>query len=869
MSRTWKRVFRLPWHTTARDVDAELRFHIDERTAELVAQGSNPSEARAQAVKEFGDPDAVRWELIDIDTRIAKAHTRRDTLEAILLPFRFAIRRLSRQPGFFALTAGSLALALGAATGAVGFADAWKHPVNPFDAPDRTAIITMWGGPDRQHGGMFALDRWSRIENTSAFESVAWTTTTCATPIFVGDESLRDCVNPVSANFAEVSGVHMIKGRSFIAGSGDDNAVIVSDFLWRRYFGNRRNIGEAFVSIDGQSHQVIGVLPRNQTWPLSSNIYTMMSGVDRMSWPIVRLKPGTTPEGTQKALEATAAIMNVGNDPVRPYGFTVHAFTDKSDHSLDGIHYIMMIVAGFVLLIACANVSALLLARAASRRRDLALRLALGAGHGALVADVIAELVVISVAGLIGGLAIANSATGAVRSLIPPEITWSLFVEMAWSWRVFAISGGILVFVVAIVGLLPALQVSRIPPMEPLKGSSGGAIARRPQRMKSVVMIQLAASLVLLIVTSVLVASAANLQMFDYGFDPRRVVSVTGNFVYKWNTTKLGGQSPTQYIIPRALGAKGISVVTFYGSGKPDGLQITSDDIARDSRPMLAEQYTIAGPRFMETIGVQVVEGRDFIEGDSIGDGAVILDDSAAKALFPSGSAVGRRVRLGRYTSNEPWRPVIGVSRSISVRFPSAQVRGPAVYVATSLPETRSFAVLARAATPDDAPLAPPRVRREVGSVLPLSVALSVKTLSADREAAARSREQFAQLFGMLALGALLFAAAGLFAVLSYMVSQRMREFAVRVAIGAKQSDVIRLVLCDTFELALGGTAIGGAAGVTVVFVYGSQMFDIDAANVLALIASELILLTVAVIAAVGPAVRATRADPVDVLRAS
>ncbi len=867
-----KRVFRLPWRTPVSDVEAELRFHLEARIAELVGQGRSEVEARAEAASEFGDRDVVRAELIRIDRRIAQRHSRRDRIELLALPFRFAFRRLLRRPGFFALTAGSLALALGATTAAIGFADAWTHPTISFDAPERTAGLTMWGGPDYKRGPLKAIDRWHRIAETQSFEGYALTGIEAST-VRIGEEVARESVLKVSANFAAITGVHLRRGRSFIAGTVDEDAVLVSTLYWRRYFGDRELLGDASIEVGGRTYRVIGVMPRSPMWPLGVNVFRLMTLAEtqQLAWPIVRLKRGTTIERAQQQLNATAAIMNAGGDPARPYGFTLHPFVDQSSKGLNGIHFIMLLVAGFVLVIACANVSALLLARASSRRRDLALRLSLGASRGAIVADVLAELAILAAVGASLGLVIANGATGIVRALMPQEIAWASYVEMHWSWRVFAISGVVLGLVIIAVGLLPALQVSRIPLMEPLKESTGGAVARRPQRMKSVVMLQLAASLVMLIATGVFVASAARLARFDFGIDTRRVLSVTGNYVYQWNTARLGGRPPTEFVLPRVAAAKGVVVASFYAGAKPEGLQVTADGFTRSGLPLLVDQYTIAGPRFLETVGVTLLEGRDFSEGDSAGTGAVILDDSAAKALFPAGSAVGRRVRLGRATSNEPWRRVVGVARSVALRFPSASIpaRSPAIYVAQTLPTTREFAVVARVARVEDALMATQQIRREVTSILPLSVQLSVRPLSARHDASLRSQRQLATLFGSLSIGALLFAAAGLFAVLSYMVSQRMREFGVRVAVGASRRDVARLVLRDALELALGGTAIGGTAGLVLTSLFGGALFGIRDTSVWGLVTAEAILIAVAAIAALGPVLRAMRADPVDVLRAS
>jgi len=292
-----KRVFRLPWRTPVSDVDAELCFHFEERVAELTSEGRSAVEARALAASEFGDRDAVRTELVAIDRRIVGQHSRRDRIELFALPFRFAFRRLLRQPGFFALTAGSLALALGATTAAIGFADAWKHPAIAFDAPERTAGLTMWGGPDYRHGLLKHVDRWRRVAETESFEGHALTAVEVST-VRIGEEVSRETVLKVSANFAAITGVHLRRGRSFIAGTADEDAVLVSTLYWRRYFGDRAPVGDARIEVGGRTYRVIGVMPRSPMFPLGFNVFRLMTPAEtqQLAWPIVRLKRGATME---------------------------------------------------------------------------------------------------------------------------------------------------------------------------------------------------------------------------------------------------------------------------------------------------------------------------------------------------------------------------------------------------------------------------------------------------------------------------------------------------------------------------------------------------------------------------------------------
>jgi putative ABC transport system permease protein len=867
--RSWLRAFRLPWRTPARDVDAELRFHFDERVAELVAQGKPAREALEIARVEFGDEAAVREQLIDIDRRVASRHSRKDLMESIVQPFRHAFRRLVRQPVFFGLTAGSLAIALGATTAAVGLADAWKNPPVQVADPEHLVTIGMRGGPALTNGGLTTAQRWEFIKGAASFASVALTTQKFVT-VTIGEEVSKEAIVIASSNLAEVAGIRPRLGRSFIAGEADENAVMVSDFYWKRYFADRDSVAGDFLMIDGRAYEVIGVMPSSRTWPLSSSIIRMSVGSETIEAgrPVVRLKSNATIESTQAELAASAQRMNNLHAGARPYFFVVDPVVNPRTARLTSTHDLILLVAVIILVIACANVASLLLARAAARRRDLALRLSLGATRSAIVADVLAELAIIAVAGLVIGLATAQGMTGLVRSLLPAD---SWMIEMAWSWRVFALSGAALLFVLATAGFLPALQVSRIPPMEPLKDSSGAATGRRPQRMKSVVMFQLGVSLMMLIITGVFSRYVMKLDATDFGYDPRIVFSASGQLVYRWNEEKLGGVSATEAALARVESTQGIASASYYQSAAPDGFQIISDDNAQAGVPLMAEQYTIAGPRFMEAVGIALIDGRDFVAGDSIGEGAVILDDSAARALFPTTNPIGRRVKLGRGNSAGPWRPVVGVVESVRSRFfiGGARSRFPSVYVATSLPERRRFAVVARAATIEDVPMTQVRLRRDLASMLPYSAYVTIKTLSADHESSRASTRRMAQLFGTLSLGALLFAVAGMFAVLSFAVSQRMREFGIRMAVGADRTQVARLVLKDAFELALGGTAIGGALGLAFVVVVAVPAFGFDPVTATALVAAELVLIAVCMAAALAPALRATRVNPVDVLRAS
>lgn len=870
MTRPRGRLFRLPWRTPDADVEDELRSHIEERIEDLVALGSTPSAARAQAESELGDRAALREELVRIDQRIAHKQSRLDQIELLSLPFRFALRRLLRQPGYLVLASGSLALALGATTATIGFADAWNHPTIAFEAPDQTAAVMVYGGPLSPVLAISTTSRWQRIAPHLPIDAYALAAYQGAV-VRVGDEVLREPVLNVSANFTAVTGVRLARGRGFIDGPADENAVLVSEYYWRRYFGNRDTTGDATIMVGDRSMRIVGVMPRSPMWPVSGNVFRLATGsaIGGNLSPVVRLSAGATWSQLQQKLDALTGAFNEDGGLTRPYRLALRPFSQQMRTGLDSAHTLMLTAAVVVLLIACANLTALLLARLAARRRDVALRLSLGASRAAIFSDVLAELIIIALVGLVAGFGLANGATGVVRALLPLELTWATSVEMHWSWRVFAMSGGLLLFVVFVVGLLPSLEVLRTPLMEPLKESSGGAVSRRPQRMTSVVMLQLAASLLMLIVTGAHLTAAAQRERLSFGFDARRVLLVAGELTWTADSVAAGLRNPTEYVLASTKASPGITAASYYASAKPEGSQVTSEDPASLDHPLLVDQYTIAGPGFLNAAGIALLRGRDIAEGDSVGAGAVILDESAARALFPGGDALGRRVRMGRASSAEPWRTVVGIARDVALRFPptSLPARSPAIYVATSLPRPSRFAIAARIAGSEDAAAVTQRVRRDVAAVLPYTVLVNTQRLADRYDTAARAQWQLAALFGALAIGALLFAGAGLFAVLSYRVNQRMRELAVRVAVGATARDVAWLVARDTAQIVLGGTAIGGTAGLLFTYLFSGPVFGVEGTSASALVAGELILVAVAALAAVGPTLKAMRADPTAILR--
>ncbi len=791
-----------------------------------------------------------------------------------------AARSIRRRPAFFAVATVTLGIALGFATTILGVVDTFRHPPMPFDDPDRTFEVHYWGGGDRVHPGASREEMFAALEQIPAFASITHAKIHMdSRNVFAGDRAVfprgEGAVAAVPPNFFHVVGVRPRLGRGFTDTEGSrGNSAIVSDEIWKKFFQDRASIDKAELTVDDQVYSIVGVMPAGMNEPAS---YTagvwlpLVPGDSGFLWfPEVRLRAGVTRAAAQAQLSmlATRLTTDYGVDATRKYGLDMRPLRREA-RSLGGFYLTMIGIVLCILTIASVNITTLMLARAVARRRDLALRLSLGAGSRALVMDQLAEATLLAFSGGVAGVLFAFWGIGGVTHFVGGEVGWLTSLAPSWSWRFFTISFLAAVIVAFLVGLLPALQVSRIQPMEPLKESSGGTTGRGVQRVQILVAVELAVALSLMMATTLFARSTLRLGDFKFGFNASHILSVGGNIVYKWNADKLGTENPVSIMLPRVESMEGVEAASTLATGHPDRSQVFSDRTVGIA-PLLMEDYLIAGPHFMRTMGIPLLAGRDFEPGDDA-RGAVILDERALKALFPDGNAVGHTVRLGGDNSTAPWVQVIGVARAADLTLPKYLDEGPRwppLYSANGQHNTREWQVVARVS--GNAPAASVRIGRTLNALLPAGIAQATVTqFSANFDYMMRFELSVMRVFLSVGMASLALAAAGLFAVMSYMVNQRMREFAVRVAIGARSQHLWRLVLRDAAQMALGGTALGAFGGFLAGRLFGGGLYGIDPTDVVSLLIAEFVLLAVSLGVCVVPALRATRADPVEILRAS
>ena len=485
--------------------------------------------------------------------------------------------------------------------------------------------------------------------------------------------------------FFEMLGVTARLGRLFAPSETmSSGVVVVSDEFWRRYYGNRSSLAGVTLTFDGATYRVVGVLPHGFEYedfdrivlPASPNVKHMFAG-DQF---FARAKPGVDERQVVRAMSTIRAELE------RRYGTDQTVFHEYASslapHPLDlrTIDLAMVGAAAFILIIACANVAALLMARGVANRRDLALRLALGAGRVDLLRDVVAEVAILAGVGGCVGLIVALAATGALRAAMPPEMSWHGFVEPHWNPRVFAGMLGAVIVAIAIAAAAPAWFVTRIAPAEPLKEGSGTTTGRPTKRFQLLVVAELSLSLVLLIGASLVARSVSQVSSFDFGYAARSITEVRAAIRVVQHVRVFAPNDSTN---PRRFGIVEMSASDLVAivaklrkqPGIRDGAWVTED--AAEYNAVSSDETHVAdsilfhpgvynvGPGFMATLGLPIVAGRDFVDGDRDSSGAAILDQASARRLFPNGDAVGRMIKLGPPLSKTaPWIPVVGIARN-------------------------------------------------------------------------------------------------------------------------------------------------------------------------------------------------------------
>lgn len=806
---------------------------------------------------------------------------------------RVAARALRKNPGFTAVAVLTIALGVGANSAIFSVVDAVMLRPLPWRDADRVVMIN-------EQKPQFALLSLSAenyrdvCHEATSFEACgAFRNTTLN---MSGDrEPRRIQAKMMSANVLPMLGVTPAIGRGFSAAEdapGGENVVLISHYLWRARFGGSDDVVGRSILLDGRPYAVIGVLPSSFRLFQSADVFLPIGAFiaaqpqDR-SWhpgllPIARLRDGVSIDQARTEAAAIAARLEKAYpDTNNKTGLLV---TRAQDVLIQGVRTALLLLFGAVagvLLIACINVAGLLLARGLSRRHDLAVQIALGAGRRRVIAHLLAESVLLSLGGGAAGLLIAAFSVPLLLQLVGPTLPRA--DSVAVDLRVVAFTFGLALVTGVLFGLIPAQQSARVDVRETLNeagrsGMAGGPWQRRARA--ALVVAEIAVTLVLTVGAALLIRSFARLQNVDAGFDAAHSLAAD----IPLSAAKYAKDDLRTSTVDRLLertaglpGVKGAAVTTILPMS---GAGATIHFNVKGRPPANPDQWTLAGYRavsgaYFQTMGIPLKRGRLLDAHDRQGAPRVIvINETMARQHFPHDDPIGQRIQLGATPDPDPQNPymeVVGVVGDVRQQ-PDAEAKSEMYVPYAQYPDPflrRMYANVILVVRADGNPAALAGSVREIVRVIDSDQPLAnVRTLDEVLSASVSQPRFRTVLLGCFCGIALVLAAIGVYGLLTHAVAQRTNEFGVRMALGASPSSVLALVLREGIALALTGVAIGLFAAAAFVRVLQSVLFEVSPWDPLAWIVSAGTLLAVALFASWLPARRAVAVDPVVTLRA-
>jgi predicted permease len=882
---TWRRYLRFLRPDVRADVDDELRFHLDSAERDLVAQGLAPGEARREAARRFGDVTSIREACVTIDERRERRKERAEWLGDLRLDARLALRTLRRSPAFTAMAATCIALGVGATTTIFGAVHAIL--IRPLPYSDEDRLVAVYSAIPRRGitgSNVSWPDYLSWRDQNRTFAALGLYTWSSHTISGEGEAERVESAE-VTANLFPLLGVRPLLGRGFTAAEevpGNDRVILLSHGLWQRRFGGARDVVGRVIRVGGEPYTVVGVMPpgfnfpqRGQAWvPLVPAEWMLTRGNRGLAGAIGRLKPGVTLDAARADLAVVARRLQ-REFPEDNFEWETEAVPLRDDLVGD-LRRPLLVFQGavaLVLLIACANVANLMLARAAGRRREIAVRVALGAGRRRIVRQLLTESLVLALGGGALGALLSFAGARLLRLLLPDDVPF--YVTFGIDGAALAFAAGASALTGLLFGVVPALRAAHVAPGSALRegsrGEAGGG--RRANRLRSsLVVAEVALSLVVLVGATLLVRSYRALAGTELGFDPRGVLTARLSLAGPEYDSPERRRAFYQALYAQVAALPGVERV-----GSAQGIPFSGWDVqasfsiegrpARRQGEELDVHYQRVSADYLAAIGVPIVRGRGFTDADRDTSAHVgIINEELARREFAGEDPIGKRLKFGGLDSEDPWITIVGVARTFRhYRLPRPM--GPAVYFPQLASPAASQTLVVRTTLADPGALAGPLrdvLRRLDPDVPPYAVQSLDEVVG---RSLWRQRLQ-GEVLGAFAALALLLAAVGIYGVLSYAVAQRTRELGVRMALGATMPRVLAMVLAQGARLAAVGIALGLAASLVATRALESLLYGVTSADPLTFVAVPLVLAAVALVAILIPARRATQVDPAVALRA-
>lgn len=796
---------------------------------------------------------------------------------------RYSLRQFRQNPGFFAIAVAALALGIGANTAIFSAVEALLLRPLPYGDPSRLVIVwedaSSIGFAHNTPAPANFVD-W-RAQN-QVFTDMAAHRYQVAN--LTGDQSVPDQVigAAVTTNLFDVLQVHLVLGRTWTAEEDAAQAklVVISFALWQRRFGGDPAIVGRSILMDGQSTQVIGVMPRGFFFPVKQmdywvpGFFTPQRLAERDSHyltVVARMKPGVTVERAQAEMSAIASRLaeQYPNSNANIGAVVIPILQEYAGDTRAGL-WVLQVASVFVLLIACSNLANLLLARSSARRREIAVRIALGGGRGQIIAQLLTESLLLSFAGGLLGLWLGSVFWRTLGQLAPEQVGGA---KLTLNVRVLLFTAGVSIASAIFFGLIPALKATRVSLQDTLKQGSRAGESRGGVRLRDgLVVVQFALALALLVGAGLMMQTLWNLRDLDLGFrSDHLLVSMLPLPAPKYDTDAkrrsfYRGVLEQLESKPGILSAGFASDAPFTSEGDTEGYTVEGEPPPRPGHWNDA-LYREVTPGYLPSIGARMIEGRFLQESDvETSQPVVVVNEFFAKRHWPGQSAIGKHMHTGGYGATQsPWRTVVGVVADVRERGLLLDMK-PAMYLSTEQVK-RPGADYLVVRTSQDPLAAANLVREAVWSVDSQQPVARIRSMDQIIENNVADRKRPMVLLGIFAALALVLACIGVYGVLAYAVEQRTREIGVRMAIGARPLDVTRMVVLHGLRLGLVGLACGAGLAFLLGRLLQSLLYGVRPAAPFVFLTTGAALLAVALLACVIPAYRASRVDPVIALR--
>jgi len=870
----WRRYLSFWGANVTDDVNAELQFHVDSRVAEYIARGLSPEEARRLAERRFGSVDRARESCVDIQTQHARAQGRAELGATFVRDVLFAVRMLRRQALPSAVAAACIALGIGATTAMFSVGNALLLRPLPYPHGDRLVEVGSAPRNERRAGltvsSLPDLADWRRLQHVftqmAGFGSATFTV--------VARDPVRVSGEFVTANAFQTLGVTPESGRLFR--DAEDLPGVAPVALVSHRFADRELDGAASVAgktvrIAGTPRTIVGVIPDRWAYPPSADVWLPLgrdplrdSRGNRNLTVIAELRPGVRVDAADREMVAIGAEV----EREHPSGISVTPFVVPLRDQFVGPARPALLALGFgtalILLVACANVAALQLARATARAREIAVRAAIGASRGRILAQVLTESVVLAFAGGAAGVAIAFAARNVIARAVagnaPPWMTFDIDAR--------ALGFATLASLVAAIafGIAPAARLTRIDPAGALTGMRGVLGIDRGRLQRALVALEVALAIVLVVGAELAVQSVTRLRIVPLGFDPARVVTfriAMQGQRYESAIERTRALEALESGVAALPNVESVSATTYapivsccsqFGTtidGQPQppgkGLMVTGNMVT---------------PGFFRTMRIPILAGRDITNADDASAArVVIINETFAKRYWPAGDALGHRIETGN-----------GMATIVAVVGDIKQGRlidapEPQFYRPHAQDPWADMDVMVRTRT--NAPLSAADLRRVARTVDPVALPIArVSPLQQLIDRSVASKQLLGGLLAAFAGVALGLASVGVYAIMSFFVSRRTRELGLRMALGAEPVGLQAYVLRQALVVAAAGGVVGLAGGALAARALEHLLFGVRAREPLPYASAAAAICVAALAASYGPARRAASVDPMAALRA-